>query len=309
MNDNEVAKDVIDDEHTDIKDKSEELLVEADEKILQGIGQSLDELNLCFDLEELNVLENENASPKDIEALKENLGPTVPLRLFSLANSTHFGRISSGKITKFTDVVTRLGTDFTRATAIFIAFLELANTDHTKMVMARNFATSKLAELIAIQMKVSTSNKNAVILGGLFIEIGQLIMLLYAHNEDIEMKEDFLQKYRARVGVMTIEKLELPATLIEIVRHSYFTFVEKNSFAPSAITDMAYRIVRESFYKHDKLVIRSAMPDPEGILYNSTAGSEILMQFDLMGLGKFVQVVPAELTEIEQRLIDKSVKN
>jgi len=69
---------------------------------------------------------------------------------------------------------------------------------------------------------------------------------------------------------------------------------------------MAYRVVDESFYTNGKFIVRSAMPDPEGILYNSTAGSMILSQFQLMGLSKYVRVVPAELTEIEQRLIDKS---
>lgn len=131
MNENEVDKDVIDGEQTNIKfgeevkDDNEEPFVEADETILEAIELSLDELNLSFDIDELKILDDEKARPRDLEALKENLGPTVPARLFSLANSVHFGRISSGKITRFTDVVTRLGTDFIQATAFFIAFLRI----------------------------------------------------------------------------------------------------------------------------------------------------------------------------------------
>ena len=211
MNENEVDKDVIDGEQTNIKfgeevkDDNEEPFVEADETILEAIELSLDELNLSFDIEELKILDDEKARPRDIEALKENLGPTVSARLFSLANSVHFGRISSGKITRFTDVVTRLGTDFIQATAIFIAFLELVRSERMKLVMARNFATSKLAELITTQIKISISNRNAVILGGLFIEIGRLIILLYADNEDIELDEDFIQKYHSRTGVLVLD--------------------------------------------------------------------------------------------------------
>jgi len=189
-------------------------------------------LNLSFDIEESKILDDEKARPRDIEALKENLEPTVPARLFSLANSVHFGRISSGKITRFTDVVTRLGTDFIQATAIFIAFLELASSERMKLVMARNFATSKLAELITNQIKISISNRNAVILGAFFIEIGKLIILLYADNEDIELDEDLIQKYHTRIGVMVIEKLELPTILKEIIHHSHFNLCREKLFCP-----------------------------------------------------------------------------
>jgi HD-GYP domain-containing protein (c-di-GMP phosphodiesterase class II) len=312
MHEKKVAQDIVDKEravndreHTNMnagKDKQDD----NEGSLIEAIGQSLDELDLSFDIEELNILDDENAKPRDIEALKENLGATVSTRLFSLANSTHFARISSGKITKFTDVITRLGTEFTRATAIFIVSHELAITDRMKLVIARNFATSKLAEIIAYQMKLSIPDRNTVILGGLFIEIGKLIMLLYAHNEEIELDEDFIQEYHSSIGIRVIEKFELPVPLKEIIHHSHFTFVKKNSFALSALTDMAYRVVDESFNKHGKLIVESAMPDPDGILYNSTVGSMILSQFQLMGLGAYVQVVPAELTDIEQRLIDKS---
>lgn len=274
---------------------------------LAAIEESLDTLNLSFNLEVLDVLENDRATPADIEALKENLGPTVPARLYGLANSAHYGRASSGRITKFTDVISRLGTDLSRSTAIFIAFLELCNGEDMKLVMAQNFATSKIAEAIALHLDVPIPKRNLAMLGGLFMEIGRIIILLYAYKEGIKFKEKFLLKFQAKIGALVIDKFGLPPELSVIIQHPYFTFEEKDSFATSAISDMAYRIVKDSFLKHGKLIVQSAMPDPEGILYQTTVGSEILTQFRTMGLGEYIKVIPSELTEIEQRLLEKGV--
>jgi hypothetical protein len=267
----------------------------------------LDTLNLSFNIDTLDVLQNDYATPADIEVLKEKLGPTVAARLYGLANSVYYGRVSSGYITKFRDVINRLGTDLTRSSAIFIAFLEMANSEDMTLVMARNFATSKIVQSIAPHLNISTSKKNLAMLGGFFMEIGRLVILLYAYKEGIKIEEEFYRKYQARIGVLVIDKFGLPPALKGIIQHPCFTFEGKDSLAPSAISDMAYRIVDESFREHGKLIVQSAMPDPEGILYQTTVGSEILNQFISMGLGRYVRVIPTELTEVEQRLLERSV--
>ena len=171
--------------------------------------------------------------------------------------------------------------------------------------MARSFATSKIVESITPHLIVPKSKSNLAKLGGLFMEIGKLIILLYAYKEGVKIKDKFYRKYHARIGVLVIDKFGLPPELKGIIQHSYFTFEGKESFSPSAITDMAYRIVEESFREHGKLIVQSVMPDPEGILYQTTVGSDILTQFITMGLGEYAQVIPTELTEVERRLLKK----
>jgi len=182
---------------SDIESTESEIENPADDEVLliDAIEQSIEEINLSIDFKDIGILDDEDAKRKDIEALKDQLSPTILTRLFSLGNSNHFARIQSGKITEFAEVVIHLGTEYTKITAIFIAFSELAITEQTKLVIARCFATSKIAEIIAYQMNLSVQDRNMVILSGLFIEIGKLIMLLHAENEDIELEEDYIDQH------------------------------------------------------------------------------------------------------------------
>ena len=276
-----------------------------DEEILQNVLECLENINLEFDFKVLDVLEDEKATPAKIEVLKEQLGTLVSTRLFSIANSVHYGKMRSGNITKFIDVVKHLGTDTTRTTAIFVALLSLANTEELRTIFARNFATSKLAELFAAQMGIKGSEKNTAALGGLFIEMGKVFMVIYADKESFQYETGFIDQYHASVGVKVIEKFELPESLIGIVDHPCFSFVKKDSLELPSVVDMAHAVVNESFARHGKLRIKSPMPDPEGLLYQTTMGSFLKEQFNIMGIGGYIEVIEAEYTEREQRVIDK----
>ena len=276
-----------------------------DEQILDNVLECLENINLEFDFKVLDVLEDENATPAKIEVLKEQLGTLVSARLFSIANSVHYGKMRSGNITKFIDVVRHLGTDTTRTTAIFVALLSLANTEEMRTIFARNFATSRLAELFATQLGFKGNEKSTATLGGLFIEMGKVIMLLYADKESFCYVDGFIDKYQAYVGTKVIEKFELPQSLKSIIDHPCFTFVKKDSLDLTSVVDMAHAIVNESFAKYGKLRIKSPLPDPEGLVYQSTMGSLIKEQFNIMGIGGYLQVIEAEYTELEQRIIEK----
>ena len=276
-----------------------------DEQLLQGVLECLENVDLEFDFKVLDVLEDERATPAQIETLKEQLGTLVSTRLFSIANSVHYGKTRSGNITKFVDVVKHLGTDTTRTTAIFVALLSLANTEELRAIFARNLATSKLAEIFAAQLGFKGNEKSTAALGGLFIEMGKVFMLIYSDKESFHYEEGFIDKYHAYVGVKVIEKFELPQSLISIIDHPCFSFIKKDSLELPSVVDMAHAIVNESFAKHGKLRIKSPLPDPEGLLYQSTMGSFLKEQFNIMGIGNYMEVIEAEYTEREQRIIDK----
>jgi HD-like signal output (HDOD) protein len=275
-----------------------------DQEILEEIRQSLEEINLGFDIKVLNVLDDEKARPAEIEALKEKLGELVAVRLFSVANSNYYGKIRSGKITKFIDVVTHLGVDTTRSLAIFIALMALADTEDLRRVFARNFATSKLAEFLGLQLGISSAERSVVGLAGLFIEIGKVIIALYERQSGRVLSQEFVARHHPWVGARVIEIFELPPVLSEIVDHPYFKFVKKDHLSLSAIIDLAYAVVDRSFARHEKFVIESVMPDPDGILYSKTAGSLIAGQFQSIGLSSYAHVVQTEYTEQEKHLYE-----
>lgn len=278
---------------------------DSDEALLGDVEQSLEEINLGFDYDALNVLDDEDARPAHIEALKDQLGTVIAARLFSLANSVHYGKMASGQITRFVDVVKHLGTETTKSTAIFIALMGLSDSRQTREIFARNYATSQLADVLAGQLGVRGNVRSRIALGGLFIEMGKIIMLLYNEKTGTEVDAGFIEKYHTRVGVKVIEKFALPEALAAIISHQHFTFVKKESLGTLAIVHMAHAVMDSSFARHGKLVVQSAMPDPEGILYKNTVGSTLMSHFQIMGLSAYLRVIPTEPTEQEKRLLEK----
>jgi hypothetical protein len=274
-----------------------------DGEILKNVLLYLEDITLEFDFKVLDILEDEKATPAMVEVLKEKLGTVIATRLFSLANSVHYGKQRSGHITKFIDVVMHLGTETTRTVSIFLALLSLANTEEIHALFARGFATGKLAELFATHLGLKGEERSTVTLSGLFIEMGKVIMMLYAGKDSFQYPEGFMEKYRTYVAVKVIEKFELPASLGRVIDHPCFTFVKKNGLDLSAIVDMAHAVVNESFAKHGKFRIRSPMPDPQGLLYPSTIGSLFKEQFNIMGVGNYFELIEAEYTERERRVI------
>jgi hypothetical protein len=280
--------------------------VVADEAThLEAIYKYIDDHDIGFDFNALSVLDDDRATPAMIEALKDRLGPTVAARLFCIANSVHFGKNRSGKITKFMAVVNHLGTRMTKSTAIFIALFSQASTEEMHVVLARCFAASKLSEMLAYKLGLSDSDRTTVTLGALFIEIGKLMMLLYRATSGVQLGEDFIERHYPEMNVKIVEKFRLPDELLEIVSRPSFRFVKKDSLALSAVAEMAHGVVANSFSRHGKLVVQSSMPDLEGILYTSTAGSLLAEQFQTIGLGSYLQVIPNELTDTEKGLLEK----
>ena len=273
--------------------------------LLAAIEQSLEEINLGFDYRVLNVLDDEEAHPPQIEALKDHLGTVIAARLFSLANSVHYGKLRSGQITRFVDVVKHLGTETTKSTAIFIALMGLSNTDESRCIFARNYGTSQLADVIAGQFGMSGNVRSRVALGGLFIEIGKIVMLLYTEKTGQVLAPGFIERHHRRVGAQLIECFALPEVLGAIITQPHFTFVKKEHLGTLALVGMAHAVVTSSFAEYGKLVVQSSMPDPEGILYKSTVGSMLMSHFQIMGLGAYLKVVPTDLSEQERHLIER----
>ncbi len=278
---------------------------DTEEGLLAAIEQSLEDINLGFDYEVLNVLDDEEARPPQIEPLKNQLGTTISARLFSLANSVHYGKLRSGHITNFVDVVKHLGTETTKSTAIFIALMGLSDTAQTREVFARNYGTSQLADIIAGQLGMSGNIRSRVALGGLFLEIGRIIIMLYGEKTGREIDTAFIERHQRHIGTKVIETFALPEVLSAIISQPHFTFIKKESLGTLAIVHMSHSLVQTSFMEHGKLVFQSSMPDPEGVIYKSTVGSVISTHFQIMGLGSYLNVIATPHTEQEKRLLEK----
>jgi len=136
--------------------------------------------------------------------------------------------------------------------------------------------------------------------------MGRIIMMLYEDaQENFEFESGFIDKHHAFIGEKVIDRFELPRVLRIIVNQPCFTVVKKDSLALQSVVDMAHAVVDDSFRKYGKFRVLSPMPDPEGIVYNSTMGVIFKEHFQIMGLGSYIDVMAAEWSDVERRYYEK----
>ncbi len=83
----------------------------------------LNRVNLGFNPEVLDVLDNVEASNEEIEQIKIRISNEILIRLFSIANSAYYGSLKKGAIRTFYEVVNRVGMNHTKALIIIFVVL------------------------------------------------------------------------------------------------------------------------------------------------------------------------------------------
>ena len=266
---------------------------ETDRELLRDIRDyGLKEIRVGFSSEILTILDDAEAKSSKIETLKDKLDKEIVLRLFAIANSVRYGKLSAGSVHTFFDVVIRLGMTYTK---VLIAALSIATLSHDaayEAASARSFATSLLGRLLAQKMRIPEDDVRKVELGGLFFEVGKLVIRLYhAAHPGIKASSEFINRYHPYVGIALVEHMELlPKFLVEIISPHAF-MLDEDALSVAAIVDLAHNIVYDSFKTHGKFVIASPLPDADGYV-TSTIGSVLEDQFAALGLGQYLEVIP-----------------
>jgi HD-like signal output (HDOD) protein len=270
-------------------DKATLILSDIEDKIFTKI-------NFGFDPEVLDVLNNHDASEREIELLKAKIGDDLLARLFGVANSAYYGQLKRGSVDTFYKVVSRLGMDFARVLIIFLAFAAVSKNKEVKTIFAKSFATSIVGgKLLAKEFGLRDNDAKKVELAGLLLEIGKIIIALYKslHKdayEEAEIGEEFISQYQSCLGVKIIEKYELPEFLKDMISTHCLT-LEKELLSLSGIVMLAFSIVDLSFRRFgNRLVIASPMPDPDGMVVHTT-GAVIEETFKAVGLAEYIEVI------------------
>jgi hypothetical protein len=217
------------------------------------------------------------------------------MRVFNIANSAYYGSLRKGSIYTFYEVVTRLGMNHTKALIIVLALQILARDDkEIEVVFARSFASSVLGKILAQQFGLREENAKSVELGGLFSEIGKMIILLYRklHAADDErIDEDFIRKYHPYLAERIIEKFALPDFLKQMV-FAESIIVEENYVTVSGLAQIAIDIVAASFQKfHNHLVIEALSSSVWGRDEQMALETIIENQFNAVGLSKYLRII------------------
>jgi HD-like signal output (HDOD) protein len=266
---------------------------ETDRELLRDIRDyGLKEIRVGFSSEILTILDDAEAKSSKIETLKDKLDKEIVLRLFAIANSVRYGKLSAGSVHTFFDVVMRLGMTYTKVLITALSIATLSHDAAYEAASARSFATSLLGRLLAQKMRIPEDDVRKVELGGLFFEVGKLVIRLYhAAHPGITASSEFINRFHPYVGIALVEHMEfLPKFLVEIISPHTFMF-EEDGLSVTAIIDLAHNIVYDSFKTHGKLMIASPLPDADGYV-TSTIGSVLEDQFAALGLGQYLEVIP-----------------
>lgn len=261
-----------------------EILKEIEEGIIRKV-------DIGFDPQVLEILDQEDVPRGQIEKLKNQVSAGVVTRLFGLGNSVHYGRLRAGKMTDFTDVILRLGLGPSKIYILSLALFFLNSRKEFNELAARSFIISFLGKMLAAKMALKDEEIKKVEIGGIFLKVGKVFMLLYEQQVGKKLEENFISQYYPYLGMRAVEIFNLPEFLNEIISFSMLRF-EENTFSISSIVDLAHSAVDRSFKKFGKFVIQSPMPDADGLLLSSP-GSILAAQLEAVGLGSFLEVIPA----------------
>lgn len=271
-----------------ISEKEAAILSAIEKKVLAG-------LNLGFDPQVLQVLEDPDAEERRIEMLKTRISEEVLSRLFNVANSVHYGHLRKGKVDNFYQLVSRLGMSFTKTLILILALFALARSRETQTLFARCFAVSVIAgKVLGRELGLREDDAKKVELGGLFCEIGKVVMILYKERylqewNQMDPPDDFLDKFNSYFGEQMIEKFKLPDHLRDMIAADHIHLGEE-LLTLSGILHVARCAVDASFEKSGKLVIHCPMPVMNSTMA-VTKGSFIYEQFKAVGIEKYIEIV------------------
>ena len=279
---------------------------EKDLAILQVIeDEVLTGLNLGFDPQVLQILDDADAEEKEIELLKTRISEEVLMRLFNIANSVYYGHLRKGKVDNFYQVVSRLGMSYTKTLIVILAPFALLRSADAEIVYARCFATAMVGgNILAREFGLREDDAKKVELGGLFSEIGKIIVMLHQEHHADSWKElnppdDFMEKYHPWFAEKMVERFNLPEYLKDMIccRHIKLGI---DLLTLPGITHLAWSSVDASFRSAGKFVIDSPMPDPEGQVI-TTQGAIISDQFRAIGLEKYLKIIKRDLPQTSRK--------
>ncbi len=245
--------------------------------------------NLGIDPRIFRILDNTDSSEREIAGIERMIDVNIAVRLRNMANSVYYGMIRRGKVNNFSDVITALGMRPSKQFIIAIALFSRLGEEHKRLEI-ESFAISLFAKMIAEQMSLVQSAREKAEIGGLFLNVGKLVIAMYETRYKIKIEPSFVENYHRSFAVKMIEKFNLPDYLEAVIMEDRLV-LKKNSFSIRGIVYLAQSLVEKIIREHGIIEIKSPMPESRDNL-EVTAGVIMTDYFNLMGMGKYLRVIP-----------------
>jgi len=226
-------------------------------------NETLGKVNLGFDPEILNVLDDPESSEQQRDDIKKKLSQDIVAHLILLANSAYLGNITAGKAATFAAVIMRLGTIYIKIFIIGFGLLALAKDERSRALLAKSFSAAVVGKLLAEQLNWNKEYVQRVEVCCLFLEIGKILLFLYENMQETTLAADFIDRYHLFMAQKIVEKFKLP----DYIGRSVFCVFgdtslnyNHNSMSTEGAVMMAYATVNYIFSREHRLVVRSPMP-------------------------------------------------
>ena len=269
---------------SDLTEKDQDLLRDVEERIFARI-------NPGFDLAELNILDDVNASRKSIQDLGVQISvsnPEIASTVMEIARSIYFGHSLQGEVRDFFDEVIRLGADRVKLLVFSLSLFSLSKTPEARQRAAKSAAISVLGRMIAEQMDLKADLVRKIEAGGLLSQLGRNL-LMKARELGMPLTDDFIERHESDMACRIIDHLKLDPFLKKTFDLSSLEFNE-DAFSLVGIIKLAEAAVEDSFRKYGKLVLRSPLPDKDGLVIK-TPGNDILKLFTALDVEDFLKIL------------------
>jgi len=266
-----------------IPDKDAKALLAIEDMILSS-------MKLGFDLSELDILDDVNASKRKIEELGEKIAvnnPELAATILHIAHSNYFDHSAHGDVPSFFDAVLRIGADRVKALIVSLSLFVLGKGPDVRRRAAKSASIGILGRTIAEQMNLKDEFIRQVEIGGLLAQLGMNV-LIKARNRGTELSDEFIEKYKVHMALRLIARFNMDPFLKKAVDMSALAF-DEDSLALTGIIKLAEALTEDSFGKYGKLVLRSPLPDNNEVLVR-TAGDDVRKFFSVLGLEEFIEI-------------------
>jgi hypothetical protein len=278
-------------------DAKDAKIPEDDAKVIQAIEDKIfTNFKLGFNMSELNILDDVNASKRKIQDLGVKIAvdnAELAATILKIAHSVYFDRSPHGEVPDFFDAVLRMGADRVKVLIFSISLFSLGKSPEAKLRAAKGASIGILGRIIAEQMNLNDECVRRVETGGLLSQLGKNIFMK-AREIGADLSDDFIKKYEVTMATRLIERLQLDPFLKKAMDLSALEF-DENSIALTGIIKLAATATQDSFDRYGKLVLKSPLPDKNNVLTRTT-GDDVKKLFAALGVEEFVEIqeVPTE---------------
>lgn len=244
--------------------------------------------------EVFQTLDNPDAPREEIEALRGKIGEEICLSLFGIANAVFLGTLRRGDAKTFFEVVNRLGLHQVKALILALAVFHHSRGDpELELLFARSYATSVMAQVLAIQTGFREDAVRKAELGGMMLEMGRKGLLVYRKTTGDErgaLDDGFIEAYHPYLGARLAGHFGLPGYVRTMILTRTLVFQDRD-LSLTGVVRLAHDTVRSSFDRYGgRLVLSCTTPKPATDA-SRTLEAIVRDKFRAVGLEKCLHVI------------------